>query len=185
MSEPNSDLQSKINRAIRAVLIDRGAVNEDNCFADPESADRILPNSTISTGEGNPFDGPGNWQFPEILINIRDEATVQPNMASEDPRLAANVRATAIWNALNRSDDETTLYFTASEITRLGRALAVAMDSSPAAVAFAAANADMAEFTCLWWEAAAQGPAKKHEDGTFWSRDFVFSCVACNGTLAA
>lgn len=188
MAQPNSDLQSKINRAVRAVLLDQGAVQRDNCYAAPASDDRTLPNTTITTGDGIPFDGPGNWQFPEIMVNLRDPATVQPDEADpENKRISANERCSNIYNALNRSDDTTTFFFTAAELTRLGRLLAVDQSNGtdPVQVQSALNNADMADFTVLFWEPGLIGSPSKNQDGTFWSRELAFSCVACNAALAA
>lgn len=187
MDYPNTDLQSKIDRAIRAVLLDQGAATKENCYAAPASEARILTNCTIASGDGHPFDGPGNWQFPNVTLNLRDDGSVQPDMAdANQPRTDANARMTKIFNALNRSDDEHTLYYTATEITRLGRLLSVDVSSGsdPTLAQEAADNADMADFTMLWWEAGIVGTPVKHDsETTFWERDLQFSCVACNAAF--
>lgn len=185
MADPNSDLQSKINRAVRAVLIDQGAATTENCYAAPASDERTLPNTTVGTGDGIPFEGPGNWHFPDVRLNMRDNAIAQPGQDASAPRKAANARWTKIYNALARSDDTHTLYFTATELTRLGRALAVdpSGGTDAAWVKFADDNADMADFTVLWWDVAAQGTASKDVGGVFWERDLQFNCVACNAVI--
>jgi hypothetical protein len=86
---PNSlDLQSKIPRAIRALIISTGVGNAGNtyaAFAASMSINRGLPNTTIiCDGEGMPDElGTGNFRFPEVRIIFRDNATPQPN---QDPR---------------------------------------------------------------------------------------------------
>lgn len=185
MPDPSTDLQSKINRAVRAVLVDQQAATNDNCYCDPETAGRTLPNTTVTTGDGVPFDGPGNWHFPVVNLNLRDDASVQPNQRAADQKTSANTRCTKIYNALARSDDTHTLAYTASELTRLGRALAVdaSNGSDPVQAQAARDNADMADFTVLWWEFSGQGVPTKPEGSTFWERDLQFSCVACNAVL--
>jgi hypothetical protein len=188
MADPNSDLQSKINRAVRAVLIDRSAATLDNCYAAPCSDARKLPNTTITTGDGVPFGGPGDWQFPDVMLNLRDDATVQINVAdSATPRVSANERCTKICNALNRSDDEHTLDFMARELTRLGNLLAVDQSggADPAQVQSALDNADMADFGVIFWQCELNGTPTKHDENTtFWERELGFSCVAMNRTVS-
>jgi hypothetical protein len=187
MADPNTDLFSKIPRAVRAVLLDQGAVTIDNCYISLDSRSRTLPNTTIEVqGDGASFDGPGNFRFPAIVINLRDDAIVQPDEADPNgPRTRANARCTAIYNALCRSDDTHTLDYTAREITRLGQALAVdaSSGSDPVQAQFAADNSDMGDFCVMLWELEQIGAPKKTEDGTFWEREMVFSCVACNANL--
>lgn len=190
MADPNTDLQSKINRAVRAVILSVGAGTVNNTYAAPFGDVRILPNTSISTGDGIPFDGPGNWHFPNVIVNLRDDGAIQPDATDPNqPRIDANLRLTGIYNALNRSNDTTTLYFTAGELTRLGRLLAVDQSggTDPVQAQSAADNADMADFTVLWWEGGLVGTPTRHEsDGHFfWERELGFGCVACNTALPA
>lgn len=190
MSEPNSDLSSKLNRAIRAVLLSAGAGLPTEIIAAPNSTERTLPNTDIVAGDAIPFDGPGNWQFPSVTITLRDDAAVQPGETnSAVNRVSANDRLTKVFNALNRSDDTHTLYYTAQQLTALGRALAVdaSSGSDDTQAQDAANNADMAEFTVLWWEFVGIGSLMKvstDSGGTFWQRDLTFSCFACNSALS-
>lgn len=187
MAEITSDLQSKINRAVRAVLIAEGAGTVTDTIAAPSEMDRTLPNTTVVSGDSQPFDGPGNWRFPVTLV-LRDEAVTQPTEINlEASRQTANGRLSGILNALNRSDDEHTLYYTALELTTKGRALAVDASGGTDAdsVQRAADNADMADFTVLWWESVSVGAAAKTTatGATFWERTLDFSCVACNNAI--
>ena len=185
---PSGDLQSKINRAIRAVLISAGAGTLNDTYAAPASDDRQLPNTTIITGDGIPFSGPGNWHFPEVTVLLRDSAVVQPATdAANTPRISANSRMTAVINALTLSDNISSLYYTAQQITALGRALAVdpTNGSNPIAAQSALDNADMSDFTCLWWDVTSNGQPKKSENGAYWERELGFSCIACNASIPA
>ena len=172
-----TDLQSKINRAVRAWLVSQNAVAATQCIAAPASFGRTLPLTVIETGDGMAIlEQPGNFHFADVRITMEDSAAVQPNMADpQTPRANANAHWTAVANALSQSNDNYTLLYTAQQITIAGRALAT---SNPAD------DADMADFTMLWWEPAMQGSAKKAEDGTFWQREIAFGCIACNTALA-
>jgi hypothetical protein len=92
-------------------------------------------------------------------------------------------------NALMLSEDGHTLDYTARRLTTLGRALAVdeSAGADEAMALRAAQNADMADFTVLWWEAAGQGAADLagNNSGTYWQRDLQFNCVACNASISA
>lgn len=187
MPDPASDLQSKICRAIRALLIAEGAGSALDTLAAPDYQSRELPLTAIMCGDGDPFDGPGNFTFP-ITIDLRDEAVTQPTETNDQAtRTAANARLSAIINALTKSEDGHTLYYTAARLTSLGRALAVdeTSGSSAAAAQRAIDNADMAEFTVLWWESMGVGsPGKVAGNGvSFWQRELQFSCVACDAVL--
>lgn len=185
----SGDLQSKITRAVRAWLITQGVVTIDNCYAAPASDDRKLPNTTIEVtgdGEQDAGFGPGNYKFRGIEINLRDDAVIQPDEAATDPRVAANTRMTGIWDNLNVSNDSCTLYYTAQQITAAGRLLAVDQSNGadPVQAAAAAANADMASFSMLWWEAVTMGTMGMASKGTYWERTLIFEAIACNATLA-
>jgi hypothetical protein len=187
MPDPSSDIQSKLARAIRALLIADGAGSTEDTIAAPSDQERSLPLTAISVGDGDPFDGPGNLKFP-VTLDLRDEAVTQPDETSDQAtRRAANERLTNIVNALTKSDDDHTLYYTAARLTTLGRALAVDETSGGDANAAQRAldNADMADFTVLWWESMGVGsPGKVSGDGvSFWQRDLQFSCVACSAIL--
>ena len=188
MAQTSDDLQSKICRAVRALLIEDGAGSTEDTIAAPSSVLRELPITAVMTGDGQPFDGPGNWQH-QVNLDLRDDAVNAPDEADTDTaRIAANARCTKIVNALMLSEDGHTLDYTARRLTELGRALAVdESEGADEAMALRAAqNADMADFTVLWWEAAGQGAAtiSAGESSTYWQRDLQFNCVACNSAIS-
>lgn len=175
MAQTSDDLQSKICRAVRALLIEEGAGSTEDTIAAPNSEQRGLPLTAITTGDGQPFDGPGNWQH-QVNLELRDDAVNSPDESDPDTaRVVANARCTRIVNALMLSEDGHTLDYTARRLTTLGRALASDAD-----------NADMADFTVLWWEAAGQGTASltSGDSSMFWQRDLQFNCVACNSAIS-
>jgi hypothetical protein len=119
---------------------------------------------------------------------LLDEAATQPDeLSNQATRVAANERLTNIHNALTKSDDDHTLYYTASRLTTLGRALSVdeTAGSDAGAAQRALDNADMASFTVIWWDSMGVGAAGKSsgDTGAFWQRELQFSCVACSAVL--
>lgn len=174
MSEPFSDLQSKICRAVRELIISKGAGSAEDTFAAPCSDDRSLPNTTITVGDGSMADAPGNWEH-RITIELRDSAAVQPGETNpQAPRIAANERFTRVVNAMTRSDDTHTLAYTAAQLTEIGRAMATADPEN---------HEDMEDFTVIWLESVATGSSIKSGDGTFWAREIQFRCIAANANL--
>ena len=186
---PSGDLQSKINRAIRAWLINQGAVAAANCITAPSSAKRPLPLTDIDADRikqgATPADGPGNWHFANVSIILEDSAVVLPGDDPDSQRVLANDHFTAVWSALNQSDDGTTIFYTGYQITLAGQALAVdaSNGADPVQAQSAADNSDMVDFTILALWQGLEGTAAKSADGTFWSREIGFSCVACNANL--
>ena len=177
MPTPSGDLQSKINRAIKAYLVTAGVVTVQDCHAQPDSYERTLPLTEIGTGDGIEFEGLGNWQFPSVTLKLEDTGIVQPTVPNQNqPRIDANTRMTAIWNALNLSDDATTLDYVARQVTAAAWAKAIADPVD---------NGDLADFTMIkWYVGDRGGPQQKTEAGmTFWERVISFSCVACDAAL--
>jgi len=178
MPDPYYDLSSKITRAIRALLISSGADIAANIIAAPASTDRTVPNTTIDAGDSVPeIQGTGIWRFPNITITLKDSAAIQPGATNlSAPLLAANARFSSCVNTLLKSDDLSTLLYTAKAITTAGRALATSDPTN---------SADMADFTIQWWEEVHLSSPSKHEHdgGTFWISQLTFSAVACASAI--
>ncbi len=184
------DLQSKIARAVRALILSTGVgtAKETNVF--PSSDVQTFPNTTIEVDEGIPeVLGTGVFRFPVVRLTFHDEGTVQPNQPDPmRPYLEAQKRISAVITVLMLSDDVTTLDYTARQLTAAGNALAMVPDvTKPVQVQQAADNADMAEFTILQWLEGTYGSPKKfdNESVTYWERVVTFECVACNAMIGA
>ena len=190
------DLESKVTRAVRAQIIAAGADAPENVIAGPSIVNRTLPNTTIYIPESDSASareeimGSGNMKFPAIGINFRDNAVNAPG--DSNPRgsyLAANARISATIQALTQTDDEgASLNYTRSAINSAAQALAV--DSSMGANAVqsqdAFNNADMADFSFIWWQIVDYGTMKMNKDsggGTFWERTIFFEGIACNSAI--
>lgn len=182
------DLETKIARAIAALIIGNGVGNSNNTYPGAAtSRDRILPNTSIVAGEGFEEDlQPGNFRFPAGQIIFHDDATIQPDDVSDQaPFLNAQQRVSAIVTQLVLSDDQTTQDYTRRQLNVFGRALAVdgSNGSDPVQASAAANNLDMADLTLIYWRIVDYGQPKKQEHATYYERIVSFECMACNSNI--
>lgn len=170
------DLQSKLARAIRAVLISEGAGSTDDTFIAFESSTKSLPNTLIDVGgasEQVPFTG--NWRFPRVTIVLRDPAAVQPDDTNAASMwTAALARFDLVHNALSRVGDAGEFNFMPGELNTLGRALATDQPET---------DADMADFTVFWWNINQLSPPRLNAEGNYFEAALEFDAIACNGTF--
>lgn len=180
-----SALQSKLARAIKALLVAEGAASENDTYFEFSSAERTLPNTTILTGQSDELvKYSGIWKFPNISITFRDNAAVQPDETNPNAAwLAAQARYSLVRDTLSRIGDDGSTMFMRGEITTAGRALATAVDASEEAVQKAADNADMAQFTCTWWKDVDLGALRADAGGTFYEADLIFEAHAANSAF--
>lgn len=183
MAVDSLDLAGKLCRGIRALIVSAGAGTNLNTFVAPGSATKTLPNTTIEAETETAFEdevGTGNYRFPAVRVIFRDPGANQPADDDVDAeRVAAGLRMGPVIESLISSNDGTTLNYTAVAITQAGQALAV---SSPAD------NADMANFTVLFWKLCDLGTMRRvrHvKKATCWERILLFECVCCNSAIAA
>ena len=185
------DLQTKIPRAIAALIIGTNVGTVNNTYPGEATAtvtNRTLPNQTITCGDGFEEDlQPGNFRFTGT-INFRDDGTTQPNETNlpNGPFIRAQQRVSPIITQLVLSDDGTTKDYTRRQLNAWGRKMAatVANGGTASSDQDAANNADMADFTFIYWNITDYGTPKKTESGgTFVERDITFECVACNSNI--
>jgi hypothetical protein len=185
---PNTyDLKSKVQRAIASLLVGQGAAGStwQNTFAgEYSSGNRDLPNTSIECLEGVEEDFTGNYRFHGRIV-FRDDATLQPNVASpQTPFLNARQRVDQIIGLLVQTEDATTMDYSRMLINLYGNALAVDASNGAisAATEMAEANSDMTDFSMLYWRVTDYGQAQKMgaEGGLYFEREIGFECVACN-----
>lgn len=186
MPDPASDLQSKICRAIKALLISEGAGSEEDTYCEFSTADRTVPNTTIESGQAmEHVKFTGNWHFPGVIVSLRDPAMLQPE---ETNRNLAWKNATDRYNrvriALSRIGPNGEFSFLPGELTNIGRGLATAVDSSADAIQFAEDNADMADFTVFWWQIVGLNAPRVDATGNYFDSELRFDCIACNGNFS-
>jgi hypothetical protein len=184
----SQDLQSKITRAIRALLISEGAGSTEDTFVEFTSDQRSLPNTTIDSGSATEhIMFTGNWRFTGVNVVLRDAATVQPDETNtQAARIAAQERYDLVRKALTRVGDNGEFTFLPSELTAAGRALAVdeSSGSDAESVQRAEDNADMADFTVFWWNITNLSSPRLNTEATAFEADMQFDCIACNGNFS-
>lgn len=153
MSAPYSNLDDKLTRAIAAYLRSVGIGTTDNIVSHLTNQPRVIPPEgliSVLCGDGDaPGDQPGNIRFP-VTVMLKFPGIDDPNAAAS-AEIAARQRQAAINDKLLLSDDTHTIRYTAAQITAVGRSLAVS-DGTEEGDTFAAENADMVDFTLIWWE---------------------------------
>lgn len=183
MAAPTS-LRSKLNRAITAYLISAEAGTADNTFPQSSTKARSFPNTTVQAAVGIPeTEMVANYRT-QIRISIKGSATDSVDATNEETaRVAFDARIGTVSSALKQTDDEETLRFTATAITAAGRALAIAVDDSDAAIQVAANNADMADFTITQWYDRGFGDGQTDGQGFDWEEILIFEAVACESDV--
>lgn len=184
MAAPYSNLDDKLARAVAAYLISVGLGNVNNIVSFLSNQPREMPGDglvTIHCGDGvEEWLGTGNYRFP-VTVELKFPA-ITPAEASatqqRDQEIAARQRQAAINDKLLLSDDEHTLAYTSAQITAAGRALAVS-DGTTEGAAAALANADMVNFTCIWWQAGGFSmPAQQPDNFVSEARFEAIACAA-------
>jgi hypothetical protein len=180
------DLQSKLNRAIRAVIIEQGAGSADTIFLAHTSDERGLPSTSIDSGDATEHVMfTGNWRFTSVTVTLRDSADPE-QFAPTPPQVAATERYNLIRAALTRLGDNGEFNYMPGQLTTLGRALAVDESEGeiPESAQFAADNADMEDFTVFWWNTVALSSPRINAEAHCYESELRFDCIACNGNFS-
>lgn len=183
MSAPFNNLRSKLDRAICAYIVSQpDCGTKDDVLPGNSSAKRGYPNTTVRSTLSKPEENFTGNRRVNVHISIKGQVAPNDDGASQT---AFDTRVANTYDALLQTDDEQTLKFTAAEITTAGRALAVdaSNGADPVQVAFAAANADMADFTCLDWYEAGEGDGPADAPGCSWENILLFDAVACPSAI--
>ena len=195
MAEPFNRLRSKLNRAIAAYLLNPNAylAVPDASLVPCGAKDDILPanaitpntypNTTVQATLSKvevPLTG---LRRISVHLSIKGSAVQEvgePN--PEQKRVEFDQRIANTYDALMQSDDGQSLRATARAITAAGRALAVPVDNTAAALQLAANNADMADFTCQAWFDSGEGDGMANAEGCSWEEILMFEalCSASN-----
>jgi hypothetical protein len=142
---------SKLERALRALIILQGKGTWDNSFIANESRVRSLPNRTFVVTRFNPVRParPEGWCFAEIQHHFA--AGAQPGQDTSTPRVNIENFFGDTMDTLNLGGtNDTDMGTLADAITKAGRWLATPDPNDPTGMAakIVAANADMAAFRC-------------------------------------
>lgn len=178
MSAPYNNIRSKHNRAIVAYLISQGIGSNDDTTPANSVGSNTYPRTTVRSMIAKPNPNhTGDYRIT-THISIKGTATNKANEPNpEQARVEFDKRVGQTCDALMMTDNNINLKFTASSITTAGRALAVAIDASGAAILFAANNADMADYTCDQWYDGGSGDGEPDEQGTAFEEILIFEAV--------
>lgn len=147
-----SNPASKLERAVRALLILRGKATWENSFISNESRSRTLPNRTFVVTSFNPVrrDRPEGTCQMEIWHNF--SAIDQPGQAVTQPSVDLDAFIGDTLDSLNigAASGSTDMAELADAITLAGRWLATPdpNDTTGASALIVAANQDMVNFRC-------------------------------------
>lgn len=175
MPEPISKIRSKLARAVTAFLISVGGDcgTKDDIFPANTAGDKEYPNTTVRATTSTPEVTNTGLRRVRLQIEVKGQPSGAPSAANDDQdRKAFDDRVGATQDTLLLSDDGVTLQFTARAITAAGRALAASADPK-----IAAANADMADFTCSDLFEMGEGEALPIENGPAWHEVLLFDAL--------
>lgn len=180
MAAPYCFIDYKLERAVVAYLISKSVGTVTDTFPSLSVGARTYPLTTVMAvnGQEDP-DWTGNTRIT-LWVSVKGSASQDANAADIQAQIKAFYqRVASVWDALRQTSNGNDLSATALDITTVGRATAVAVDGSAAAIKFAADNADMVDFTVLQWAAIGFGQPKADEGGNAWERILQFTVLCC------
>ncbi len=144
---------SKLERALRALLIIQGKATWDDCFVANESRTRPLPNRTIHVSQVTPtrpyrMEGACSCEIEHHFSGINDQGA-----AGAAQRVALDNYVGDTFDTLNLGGvlNDTSMNPLADAITNAGRWLATSnANGNTQADQIAADNQDMLNFRCDW-----------------------------------
>lgn len=185
MPAPWNNLRSKLDRAICAFLTSQGTGSVVDIVPTVKGTIAQFPITIVHSTVLRPYPVMTGDYRGEVHISIRGSAVLaqtEPNL--DRGRIDFDKRIAQTMDALMQTNDNATLVYTAQQITLAGQAMAVAADASPAAIAFAANNADMADFTCINWFDGGFGDGQPDESGCNWEEILIFDAICCGNALS-
>jgi hypothetical protein len=195
MGAPYNNTRSKLDRAICAWLVTQPGCGSVNDILPSVSVFlKSYPNTTVETVLSKPQSRFSGNRWCDVHVRIAGSAVKQvpqPGQLapSQAPRELFDARVGSTIDALMQSDTNgVDLAATAIEITNAGRALAVdpTNGANAQAAAWAAANADMPDFTCIMWLDDGDGPGEitADEENCAWKEVIMFKALACPSNVS-
>jgi hypothetical protein len=184
---PYPKIRSKLNRAIAQYLIINGVGTSADVFPAHNIIAKLFPYTVVKSTVGKPEVPMSGIYRVQVAIQIYGSAVVpkDSNLTRQDMLDAFEYRVGQTHAALMQTDTYgQSLFATAVAITQAGNAMAVAVDQTPAAIAFAKQNIDMAAFTCGAWYDAGFGDTEPDDVDCDFRETLLFEAqVAGNGGL--
>ena len=194
---PNADfldLASKLERAVRWLLISNGAGTSADVFTSGHVGERPLPNRTVIVETMTPIRSNRREGILHLQIQHRFDASVQDGVDPVSLRVKRDKTVAETDAAMTNQSDGASFERVADQITFAGRDLAVpnAALTDPADIAadlaIVAANLDMINFRCD--EVTLGNPylERGHEEGKkdlVWMVNLNFLCRVSNSAAAS
>jgi hypothetical protein len=182
MGAPYSNIGSKNDRAIVAYLIAYGLANHlttilnaDTIFPTNSTSSNAYPNVEIQSLRGKPLvPYVGTWVVEtRIVIKYSAVQPVKP-VNPDAARLAGDILIQNVIDALSLTDNGSDMRATATAITAAGRLLATTGTAQSQAN-----NADMLDYSCIFWVPSGFERGQPDEEGTAWSEITTFESHCC------
>lgn len=169
---------TKLERATCAYLILQGCGGAPDVLPEISPASKTFPNTVVRVVNGHPTPPTSGIFAGQLWVEIKgkmgvlNDGTIDTGPIDEfEDRYEMTRRALMMTTDVNNQ----TLKATACDITAAGNAMAVPIDDSPAAIAYAARMADMANFSLTGWIDGGFGTSDPDDDGCDWKRVIIFN----------
>lgn len=186
MALPLGNLRSKHNRAVCAWLAANGCgVIYQSIFPANSGvgATRAFPNITVRSPMAHEEVHETGTDEIKFQLEIKGSATAIEGASAGRPRVNFDTLCAKAKDAMSMSQTGVDYDYVAAQITAAGNAMATAVDSSTQAIAFAAENADMVNYTCQKLYAAGEGDGEITEAdanaGCSFHDVYLFRAIAC------
>ena len=161
---------SKLERAVRALLILKGKATWDDTFISNDSRTRVLPNRSFDVTSFSPTRPYRPEGVCQMQIQHHFSAPAQPGQVVTQPGVDLDAYVGDTFDTLNLggAQNATDMAPLADAITQAGRWLAIPDpdDTTGAAALIVAANKDMANFRCDWVKLATPLITRGHDTRT-------------------
>lgn len=182
MAAPYSNLGSKNDRAIVAYLISyaatnnlAGIINANTAVPVNSASSNTYPNVEIQSVRGKPLVPFVGTLIVETRIVIKYSAVQGVRPANPDAaRLAGDILIANVIDALSQTDNGSDMQATARAISAAGRLLATTGTEQSQAN-----NADMVDYSCIYWIPDGFQRGEPDEEGTAWSEIPTFQSHCC------
>lgn len=185
MAAPYSNLRSKSDRAIGAMLVAANCGTAANILPYAVNENKTYPNVTIHSVSSQPDPSFSGNRWVKVQIEIKGSATINPALpASQQGRIAFDNVTAAVLDALMQSNNNgQDLQAVCDLINTNGRALATTGGQGWMAVAD---NADMVDFTALIWKEGLEGDGtiEADEEGCSWCEVLTFEMLAAPSNVS-
>jgi hypothetical protein len=190
MASPYSNLRSKCDRAIVAMLVGEHCGSGANILPYAVNATKTYPNATIHSVSSIPDPSYSGNRWVKIQIEVKGSAAIDPAFpASQQGRVGFDNMVALIGDAmLQSSNNGQDLQATCDLINQYGRALAVdpTNGANPVAAQSALDNADMVDFTALVLKEGLEGDGtiEADEEGCSWCEILTYELLACPSNVS-